>query len=145
MHMTQAVCTNPVLILPRTPTLYTNLVLILLRRLTLCTNLVLILSVSCQILINAPGLLAEQDLVPLLALRPAFLKAKLECLWPHAGARSSGASAGPSSSGRGAVGGGSAANAGGQLWVEKHKPTNSAELVGNGTLVATLRTFLQGW
>ncbi|DBA70377.1 hypothetical protein WJX79_010688 [Trebouxia sp. C0005] len=54
------------------------------------------------------------------------------------GARSSAASAGPSSSGGGA-------NAGGQLWVEKHKPTNSAELVGNGTLVATLRTFLQDW
>ncbi|DBA97121.1 TPA: hypothetical protein ACH3X1_014891 [Trebouxia sp. C0004] len=61
------------------------------------------------------------------------------------GARSSSASAGPSSSGRGAMGSGSAANAGGQLWVDKHKPTNSAELVGNGTLVATLRTFLQDW
>ncbi|DBB08930.1 TPA: hypothetical protein ACH3X3_007571 [Trebouxia sp. C0006] len=61
------------------------------------------------------------------------------------GARSSGASVGPSSSGRGAMGGGSAANASGQLWVEKHKPTKSAELVGNGTLVATLRTFLQDW
>lgn len=61
------------------------------------------------------------------------------------GARSSGVSAGPSSSGRGAMGSGSAANAGGQLWVEKHKPTNSSELVGNGTLVSTLRTFLTDW
>lgn len=61
------------------------------------------------------------------------------------GARSSGASAGASSSGRGTLGGGSGAFAGGQLWVEKHKPSTSHELVGNGTLVATLRTFLQDW
>lgn len=29
--------------------------------------------------------------------------------------------------------------------MEKHKPTNSAELVGNGTLVSTLRTWLNDW
>lgn len=61
------------------------------------------------------------------------------------GSRASGASAGPSSSGRRALGVGSASHAGGQLWVEKHKPSNSSELVGNNTLVSTLRTFLQDW
>ncbi len=34
---------------------------------------------------------------------------------------------------------------GGQLWVEKHKPKAIADLVGNGTLVATLRQWLQDW
>ncbi|KAL3132947.1 hypothetical protein ABBQ38_006860 [Trebouxia sp. C0009 RCD-2024] len=61
------------------------------------------------------------------------------------GARSAGASAGPSSSGRGAFRGGAGASAGGQLWVEKHKPNTSSELVGNNALVATLRTFLSDW
>ena len=93
-------------------------------------------------MISTIGVLAKYSLVSLLCTQASILKIYF---WPCAGARSSGASAGPSSSGRGAMGGGSAANAGGQLWVEKHKPTKSAELVGNGTLVSTLRTFLQDW
>ena len=68
-----------------------------------------------------------------------------DCCAHAPGARSSGASAKPGSSGRGGLGGGSTSQAASQLWVEKHKPTSSAELVGNGTLVSTLRTFLQNW
>lgn len=33
----------------------------------------------------------------------------------------------------------------GDLWVEKHKPRHSRELVGNNTLIATLRQWLQNW
>lgn len=33
----------------------------------------------------------------------------------------------------------------GQLWVDKYKPLNSAELVGNNTLVATLKQWLESW
>ena len=73
-----------------------------------------------------------------------FLTTK-HVFWLFPGARSSGASAGPSSSGKAGFGGGAGASAGGQLWVEKHKPTTSSELVGNNTLVATLRTFLHEW
>lgn len=32
-----------------------------------------------------------------------------------------------------------------QLWVEKHKPQRSAELVGNATLIVTLRQWLAEW
>ena len=32
-----------------------------------------------------------------------------------------------------------------QLWVDKYKPQNCAELVGNNTLLATLREWLQNW
>ena len=32
-----------------------------------------------------------------------------------------------------------------QLWVEKHKPQRSAELVGNPTLIFTLRQWLSEW
>lgn len=34
---------------------------------------------------------------------------------------------------------------GDQLWVEKHKPTCVAQLVGNGKLVADLRAWLAQW
>jgi replication factor C subunit 1 len=34
---------------------------------------------------------------------------------------------------------------GGELWVEKHKPKHSRELVGNNTLIATLRQWLETW
>ena len=33
----------------------------------------------------------------------------------------------------------------GDLWVEKHKPKISGQLVGNNTLIATLRQWLQNW
>eukprot|EP00798_Chlamydomonas_sp_ICE-L_P032096 gene32096-biopygen9572 len=36
-------------------------------------------------------------------------------------------------------------NAGYQLWVDKYKPTNTRELVGNNTLIATLRMWLSNW
>lgn len=32
-----------------------------------------------------------------------------------------------------------------QLWVEKHKPQRSMELVGNATLIHTLRQWLFEW
>lgn len=32
-----------------------------------------------------------------------------------------------------------------QLWVDKHKPRTSAELVGNNALVNTLKAWLQQW
>jgi replication factor C subunit 1 len=32
-----------------------------------------------------------------------------------------------------------------QLWVEKHKPTSIAQLVGNGKLIADLRMWLNEW
>ncbi|GLC37764.1 hypothetical protein PLESTB_001474400 [Pleodorina starrii] len=32
-----------------------------------------------------------------------------------------------------------------QLWVDKYKPRNSAELVGNNTLVANLKQWLESW
>jgi hypothetical protein len=37
------------------------------------------------------------------------------------------------------------AGSGGELWVEKHKPKHSRELVGNNTLIATLRQWLETW
>jgi hypothetical protein len=36
-------------------------------------------------------------------------------------------------------------SSGGELWVEKHKPKHSRELVGNNTLIATLRQWLETW
>jgi len=33
----------------------------------------------------------------------------------------------------------------GDLWVVKHKPQHSKELVGNATLIATLRQWLVNW
>eukprot|EP00798_Chlamydomonas_sp_ICE-L_P023834 gene23834-biopygen18344 len=36
-------------------------------------------------------------------------------------------------------------NAGYQLWVDKYKPTDTRELVGNNTLIATLRMWLSNW
>lgn len=32
-----------------------------------------------------------------------------------------------------------------QLWVDRYKPRHSAELVGNNTLVANLKQWLQSW
>ncbi|CAL8468443.1 g7983 [Coccomyxa elongata] len=56
--------------------------------------------------------------------------------------------AAPSSShaGQSAVGAGAASrNQNGQLWVEKHKPQSSADLIGNPGLIATIRDWLQNW
>ncbi|KXZ52854.1 hypothetical protein GPECTOR_8g236 [Gonium pectorale] len=44
--------------------------------------------------------------------------------------------------------GGAAGGSGGQLnqlWVDKYKPKNSVELVGNNTLVANLKQWLESW
>ena len=38
-----------------------------------------------------------------------------------------------------------AVDSGGQLWVEKHKPQNSRELVGNAGTIEWLRSFLTNW
>ncbi|KAK9807239.1 hypothetical protein WJX73_001054 [Symbiochloris irregularis] len=38
-----------------------------------------------------------------------------------------------------------AGSAGSQLWVDRHKPQSSAELVGNGTVISTLRQWLKDW
>lgn len=55
---------------------------------------------------------------------------------PTTAAGSSSGGAGPSSSG------GSAAT---QLWVDKHKPRDNNDLVGNPGLIKTLRGWLQQW
>lgn len=34
---------------------------------------------------------------------------------------------------------------GSQLWVDKHKPASSSQLVGNNTAVDTLRKWLREW
>ena len=59
------------------------------------------------------------------------------------GAGASSSTAGPSAAHRVAAVGGSA-NAS-QLWVEKHKPKNSGELVGNQATIEWLRVFLRNW
>ncbi len=69
-----------------------------------------------------------------------------------------GSGAGASGSGAGAAAGGSARGGGGgagpthgsasgssQLWVDKYKPRDSSELVGNTNLVKDLRTWLGSW
>ncbi len=50
--------------------------------------------------------------------------------------------AGPSAPGPCQPAGGGSLN---QLWVDKYKPRSSAELVGNNTLVANLKQWLECW
>jgi len=59
-----------------------------------------------------------------------------------AGASTS-AAAGASAAQRGAAAGVGALAS--QLWVEKHKPRDSAELVGNQATIEWLRVFLRNW
>lgn len=59
------------------------------------------------------------------------------------GAGASSSAAGPSTAHRAAPVDGSAPAS--QLWVEKHKPKNSGELVGNQATIEWLRVFLRNW
>lgn len=80
------------------------------------------------------------SLRPLLACW--FLVLRLQACRLESGAVAAGARplvpGGPGGSASGAGG-----SAGGQLWVDKHKPRGKDELVGNNTMVATLRAWLQ--
>ena len=38
-----------------------------------------------------------------------------------------------------------ASDAGGQLWVQKHKPQAMADLIGNPSLIATIKDWLVYW
>ena len=38
-----------------------------------------------------------------------------------------------------------ASDAGGQLWVQKHKPQTMADLIGNPSLIATIKDWLVFW
>ncbi len=38
-----------------------------------------------------------------------------------------------------------APDAGGQLWVQKHKPQKMADLIGNPSIIATIRDWLANW
>lgn len=38
-----------------------------------------------------------------------------------------------------------AGSGGGQLWVEKYRPKNMTELVGNNSVIANLKQWLQTW
>ena len=61
----------------------------------------------------------------------------------ESGAGASSSAAGPSATANPTAASGSAANS--QLWVEKHKPRDSRELVGNQATIEWLRVFLRNW
>lgn len=82
-----------------------------------------------------------------LPLACKFIRAQISLptkLMLHAGA-SGAAAAALNLHGRASGPSSSVAAAGSQLWVEKHKPQTSADLVGNGTVIATLKQWLQEW
>ena len=105
----------------------------------------LLTAAPCRAALNLLMAAEEAEVKAVVKIDPAVARRAMmdNSARAASGAGASTSAAGASAANRGAASGGGALTS--QLWVEKHKPRDSRELVGNQATIEWLRVFLRNW